>query len=729
MEAFAFDKSEAADSASSNRVAEPTSTEDSFETNNQVEGVDEADLIKSNGEFVFMGYGSEVIVIDLEGTVLDRVEVPLPPNATQLKPGFGEATSGGDGGDSTTSRRSFAPGGWGCGPPKPQYRKVKALLMNEEVGTDGITPTGTVTLNVVTTFDDWTCDSSLCGGLTTSFIYKFDGSDSGIKKLNLLASQDINGRYNNARSIKSINHLVTDASIDTWGFTGSLYRCDQTYYWNTTYEEYEKLAYQKANETVEQYARDIVAGLSWATPNGAADDACRHIVQISSMTSGDDGLTAQEKRSLRLFSGQGVLQNFVQITSLDLEQLVDPDPNGPPRNETLGTGLGTVANHASGAFIAQYDPELYATQSDLILAGRGWRYDNDGRWDEYTYLMSFDLADSNTAFGAVPKAIGEVTGYLKNQFSMDHWNNHLRVATTSFQKWDRVFDEKTMETSWVVVTNSTSQVSVLKDNDAGELEQVGFVGDLGPSEDIKSVRFLSDRGYVVTFRTVDPLYSLDLSDPANPQVMGELKISGFSEYMHPISNVDDAASQVGDFLLTVGKEADEEQNGRVIGTKISVFDVTDITDPQTVADYVILYGEKGWTNSAASYDHYAFRYMPQSKKLIIPLSKYDWENRDNNFDGFVVYNIDIAGKEISLTGNITHSEGEDTYRWCWSMASLKSRSMAFKGNLMTFKSHSIKFTRDVNNLSGDVWDFGEINLDVNRTKSNECHTYGPWIRF
>jgi hypothetical protein len=723
-----------ADGATTDRQQAPTSaasTEDSYGTNNQVGGVDEADIIKSNGELVFMGYDREVIVMDLDGMVLDRVDVPLPPNATQLQPGFyGEddkSTNADTNTDtsnpsSTSSKQGF---GWGCGPPQPQYRTIKSLLMHEN------DDASTVTLNVITTFDDWTCDTSLCGGLTTAFIYKFDALEG---KLELMASQDVNGAYNNARGIGSTNHIVTNARIDTYGFTGPLYRCDQGF-WNMTYDEYQEAALIKANETVAQQAKDIVAGLSWANQedDASSDGACKHVVQISSMTSGDDELSAQEKRTLNLFSNQGVLQNFIQITSLDLEQ-VTPADAGTLKNDTLGTGLGTVQSEAAGVFIAQYNPELYATASDLILAGRGWRYDSQGRWDEYTFLMSFDLNDGQGSGlkAAVPTAIGEVTGYLKNQFSMDVFEGDLRVATTSFQKWERVLDLKSNETKWMVTTNSTSQVALLRNNNDGNLKEIGFVGGLGPSEDIKSVRFIGARGYVVTFRTVDPLYSLDLRDPSNPRVMGELKISGFSEYMHPISGGDDAGvSQVGDYLLTVGKEADETDGGRITGTKIAVFDVRNITNPQMVDDFVISNEDSGWSGSDATHDHHAFRYLEESKKLILPLYTYDWNNQTNNFDGFMVYNIDIANKEISVTGNVTHSKDLDpNSRYCWGQASLPSRSMVFQGNLMTFKSHSIKMTTDVNNLVGDAWEFGEVNLDENRTKADRggCHGYWPWMR-
>jgi hypothetical protein len=366
-----------------------------------------------------------------------------------------------------------------------------------------------VILNAITHIGDWQCTSTLCGGLTMAFQYLFQN-----RQLTLQSQVDINGSYTTARAIGSFDHIVTNARIDTWGFTGPLYRCNQDFY-NFTNAEYREAAQGLVNETVTEYASSIIGGLAWANDVAFGQNSCKHGVQISSMTNNDESLSDEEKSSIPLFGGQGMLQNFVQVTSMDTALAASISAPAPRE-------VATMPTEASGAFIAYSNSEIYATASDLVLACRGWRYDNESQWDEYTYFMSFDLSGSS----ATPKAVGEVPGYLKNQFSMDMYQKSLRVATTSFQKWGRVEDEEG-NTSWQLTTNSTSQVSVLQANDStGGLDLVGFVGDLGPAEDIKSVRFLQDRGYVVTFRTVDPLYSLDLSDPNKPKMKGELKISG-----------------------------------------------------------------------------------------------------------------------------------------------------------------------------------------------------------
>ena len=132
---------------------------------------------------------------------------------------------------------------------------------------------------------------------------------------------------------------------------------------------------------------------------------------------------------------------------------------------------------------------------------------------------------------------------------------------------------------------------------------ISSVGGLGKTEQIRSVRFLDDTGYVVTFRQTDPLYVIDLSDPANPVLDGELKIPGYSAYLHP----------VGDgLLLGVGQNATDE--GRTLGTQLSLFDVSDPTNPQQI-DTLPIGG-----SSEVEWDHKAFLYWPEDGTIVLPVS-------------------------------------------------------------------------------------------------------------
>ena len=141
---------------------------------------------------------------------------------------------------------------------------------------------------------------------------------------------------------------------------------------------------------------------------------------------------------------------------------------------------------------------------------------------------------------------------------MDEWDGNFRIATHS---WDR---------------DSNSLYILDKD-----LEQIGAIENLAKGEMIYSVRFMKDKAYIVTFRQIDPLFVIDTSDPTLPKVLGELKIPGFSNYLHPISD---------NTLLGIGQDADEE-TGQQGGIKLSLFDVSDTAKPEEI-DSIIL-GESG----------------------------------------------------------------------------------------------------------------------------------------
>jgi uncharacterized secreted protein with C-terminal beta-propeller domain len=208
-----------------------------------------------------------------------------------------------------------------------------------------------------------------------------------------------------------------------------------------------------------------------------------------------------------------------------------------------------------------------------------------------TELYKFDISGAgrprHVASGAVP-------GSLLNQYSMSQHDGHLRVATTL--GFAGVPEGQPGG-------SSESTVYVLAQRGA-ELAIVGKVGGLGRGERIYAVRFVGPVGYVVTFRRTDPLYTLDLRNPAAPKVSGELKITGYSAYLHP----------AGDGrVIGVGQEASDA--GRVQGTQVSLFDVSDPAAPRRVAQYHMPAG-----SSEAEYDPHAFLYWPATKTLVLPVS-------------------------------------------------------------------------------------------------------------
>lgn len=208
-----------------------------------------------------------------------------------------------------------------------------------------------------------------------------------------------------------------------------------------------------------------------------------------------------------------------------------------------------------------------------------------------TQLHAFDISDPDavtyTASGVVP-------GYLLSRYSLGEFEEHLRVATTTGGFTDA----------------TQSGVTVLAD-EAGVLTPVGKVDGLGEGEEITAVRFLGDLGLVVTFRQVDPLFVLDLADPTAPRVTGELKIPGFSEYLHRVGE---------DLILGVGQDADTE-TGRTQGAAVSLFDIADRSAPRLVDR--VTYGQD--TFSSVGFDPRAFLYWEPSALALVPIRDYSQE--------------------------------------------------------------------------------------------------------
>ncbi|MEV7621656.1 beta-propeller domain-containing protein [Actinoplanes sp. NPDC089786] len=231
---------------------------------------------------------------------------------------------------------------------------------------------------------------------------------------------------------------------------------------------------------------------------------------------------------------------------------------------------------------------VYGTPTSLYVASdQRWRLDffpgRDNRTvPQETDVFRFDVTGSEPP---VYRAAGKVPGFLINQYALSEWDGHLRVATTDSAQ-------------------QSSAVRVLKP-DGETLTQVGEVDGLGKNERIYSVRFIGPRAYVVTFRQTDPLYSLDLSNPAAPRVTGELKITGFSAHLQPVGP---------DRLVGVGQEATEE--GRRQGTQVSLFDVSDPAAPRRLAQHHVKNGY-----SEAEYDPHAILWWPDTKLFAVPVNE------------------------------------------------------------------------------------------------------------
>ncbi|MDQ3759458.1 MAG: beta-propeller domain-containing protein, partial [Actinomycetota bacterium] len=208
---------------------------------------------------------------------------------------------------------------------------------------------------------------------------------------------------------------------------------------------------------------------------------------------------------------------------------------------------------------------------------------------------------------------GEVRGTLIGQFAMSEAEGVLRVASTEGDAWVEGPGE------------SESMITSLAESD-GSLEEIGRVGGLGRGEEIYAVRFIGDRGYVVTFEQTDPLYTVDLSIPEDPEVTGELKIPGYSAYLHPVADRR---------LLGIGQ--DGTAGGTITGAQASLFDVADPEHPERLAALDLSTGRYG--TSAAEWDHHAFLYSPEHALAVVPVQSYGREQ----FRGAVAVRVDAEG--------------------------------------------------------------------------------------
>ncbi len=273
--------------------------------------------------------------------------------------------------------------------------------------------------------------------------------------------------------------------------------------------------------------------------------------------------------------------------------------------------------------------------------------------------------------------VGEAPGRVLNQFSIDEFNGYFRIATTTGSMWGR--------------QTNLNHLYILNK----EFEIVGSVEDLAKGERIYSARFLGERAYMVTFRQVDPLYVIDLSNPEDPEVLGYLKVTGYSSYLHPYDE---------NHIIGIGKEATEE--GRVQGVKIALFDVSNVEEPVEVGKYEVKQGR--WSDSESLYDHKAFLFDKKRNLLVIPIS-YNGEiiagytdagypiRKYNYWQGAFVFNIDLQG--ISLRGKIDHHENEtDDEYYYRSWDTVVRRSLYMDDILYTISGIKIK-ANDIKTLS------------------------------
>lgn len=334
------------------------------------------------------------------------------------------------------------------------------------------------------------------------------------------------------------------------------------------------------------------------------------------------------------------------------------------------------------SFLAGYSTTVYVSQDNLYLAYRKdmpvtrWRELNavspeqdvsSAQVLQGTLIHRFSLDAGKVTY----KATGDVPGYLLNQFSLDEYRDHIRVATT-VQGYDK---SRSYQYNSVYTLNK-------------EMELTGRLEYIAPEEQIYAARFMGDRLYLVTFKRIDPFFVIDLSDPEKPAILGKLKIPGYSDYLHPYNQ---------NHIIGLGKETEANQWGgvSVSGLKLALFDVSDVNNPILVDKVEI--GEAG-TDSEALRDHRAFLFSREKNLLVIPVRevakipvhKNSYESYTQEiWQGAYVFGISPESGFI-LRGKVDHHSTGGSYPgYYWDYQDSVRRSLYIEDVLYTISSRQI----------------------------------------
>lgn len=586
-------------------------------TNNQVAGVDEADFIKNDNEYLYVVAGGSLRIIDAwpaaEAHEIAAVKLEGTPKKLFVEKNRALVYS-------SMPKSGSQPGSYGYGSGECTY--------------------------------GYDCDFTGDGQATRISVY--DITDRTAPKL--LRQLDLSGSFINARRIgTSIHTVVHDARSNFEGVSYSpenLGWCDGT----------SSLLARVQFEVLRAKNTEIIRTAPISDWLPSVTD--KH---LDGSGKADANLLAACDGFYKSPLGDG--NGFITLLSLDIAE-----------QGTLGSS--TIVSRP-GAVYASADALYIAVRQNAGM-GDGW-YSGMGGETSATTVHKFALAHSPSSSSY--SGSGLVKGTVLNQFAMDEYQGHLRIATTSGHTPD---------------PNVHSTITVLK-QERDALIETGRVDHIAPTEDIRSVRFAEDKGFVVTFKKTDPLFVFDLADPKAPRTLGELKIPGFSTYMHMMDDT---------HLLTIGYDADDQGSFAWFqGVMLQIFDVSDPQHPALTHKEVI--GTRG-SSSEALTNHLAFNYFAPMNLLAFPITVCEDASGGGSyglnmtFSGLMVYDVTTAGG-FKAKGKVAHptdptSGGYDSSgcsNW-WTQASSKVKRSVIMDNFVFSVSDDLIKVNDLNALSTDL---------------------------
>lgn len=414
-----------------------------------------------------------------------------------------------------------------------------------------------------------------------------------------VSSLFVEGGYVSGRLHDDVARVVLTSRVQTLEFKYPWDFLDENDVVFDEWSGWDEVAYARAEAEAEDYNRRVVQDTE------LDDWIPGYVLQNHATGDTSSGTLVECQRMMRpgTFAGLSTLT----VLTVDLSQAL-----------SLGDAVGLFSE---GETVYASPQSLYVATRPFMEEEEAVAFGEDPEFHFASYVHKFDITSEDAAHYV---ASGEVPGYLLSQWAMSEHEGDLRVATTE----------------WGWSEESQSYVTVLREK--GEtLEVVGQVDGLGKGEQIYAVRFIDDTGYVVTFRQIDPLYTIDLRDPTAPAMVGELKIEGYSAYLHPVGE---------DLLLGVGRDGTAE--GQVLGTQVSLFDVSDPANPTAV--YQESFGE--WGSSEVEFDHRAFLWWGPENLAVFPVSTWSYDEMtgtETYFSGAVAYRVD-PDSGITMVGTIEH---------------------------------------------------------------------------
>ena len=644
-------------------------------TNNQEAKVEGADLVQSDGTFLYAAYGDVLLAWDMKsGKIVANITMPAivhtPDNIVYNM--TGEVIAGNDNATNSTTNQNISSDDTLNIHSDPYsdnnkpYIQIQSLLLTDNRLTVVISKSDGSSFQ----YANPNVKPKIIHGYLAIRIQVYDTSDLATNggKLKLLNETDINGIFYDCRVVGSNVHLVTMATLDTYISLIAPLSKWQPYFMQLSNDEYVvaaiKLAEEKLIPTfVDQLVEDVFS-------NGKIDLARVNLLQsqISNSTDMD-----------QYMYGEGLLNFLMQVVSFDLSDTLSKNLTLSLAGAFQSTRLCTIYATEETLFVIE---EIF--NSNLLLGGS----------TKTTYLLGFKLDGATST----PYAVGSFDGYLEDQDSADIHNGYMRLATTV----DMILpinESKTSEFNQnhgIPVQNLITifEIPSIVNDTLGELKVVGQTESFGKEQNVvSSIQFIDDFAYWVPFKVSDPFYVVNLTDPLNPKSVSVLEnVVGFSSYLYSMNSANTLMLAVGD-----GKKT---PYGIPFGFQITLFDASNPIKPVTLQSYSVQTDKLGYTYSEAQWDFKSFRYLSlgdDSGIVIIPVTITGGRNKSDPmssfeplvFDGFVAFDVSKNG----ITERIRISHVNSTYlTGCYSITNLPARSFAYAGDIMTLKGHSVVST-------------------------------------